>query len=98
MELRDTKNLLVNGSTLVGFALLLSTCKCTTRANADVGGMMMDYHLDHQRLEKHIEDIIHDWYVDHPDYNFSGWGRNDGPDRSGHSDGPGTTGPANRDP
>lgn len=93
MELRDTRNVLINGSTMIGFVFLLCTCKCSTQANADVGGLMMDYHLDHNRLERHIEDIIHGWYEE----GYKG-GSNEGSDRSGSSDGPGTTGPADRDP
>jgi hypothetical protein len=93
MELRDSTNLFVNGSTVVGIILILCTCKCTRECQADVGGLMLDYHLDHYRLEREVEDKLEQWSAGTYDR-----GDNDkDANRSGSNDGPGTCGPPDRD-
>ena len=52
--MRDTQNLLINGTTAIAVGVILLALLSRTFAHADVGGLMLDYHLDHQRIEEQV--------------------------------------------
>lgn len=52
--MRDVKNLTINLSSLFGIALVFTLILTNRILIGDVGGLMMDYHLDHSRIDKEI--------------------------------------------
>lgn len=58
---------MVNGATILAVALAIICLILSSKSHADVGGMMLDYHFDHDRMDRMCDrhwrdrDPMEDW-------------------------------------